>query len=46
MITALTMLGRVEIPAFWMPTTNGEEPAPGLEYVLASAHAREIERLP
>jgi hypothetical protein len=27
-MTALAMLGRVEMPAFWMPTTKGEEPAP------------------
>jgi hypothetical protein len=28
MMTALMMLGRVEMPAFWMPTTKAEEPAP------------------
>src|SRR3954451_18687175 len=31
-MTTLTMLGRVEMPAFWIPTTKGEEPAPFVEF--------------
>ena len=43
MITALTILGRVERPAFWIPTTEGDEPAPSSEVALGFAY-NEIRR--
>lgn len=40
MITALTILGRVEMPAFWIPTTKGDEPAPSSEVGFAHNEIR------